>query len=187
MEEAQLWRQTQTATALSMALRRAEGWLRAPAAGTFLILSVENLPPQTNGRSPQAAIFDSVLYCSPRNRPRTLSNLFFLGWRGGGPHSSFHHFFAAVAEDSFRRTPSLLPQYGCIENTGTGTSLAVELFQTWGEEAGWRGSLPAINLDRETRRGGDCFKNGRKVLLTQQILTEHFVCEALFYTLGIDQ
>ncbi|KAI4585533.1 hypothetical protein MJG53_005767 [Ovis ammon polii x Ovis aries] len=43
---------------------------------------------------------------------------------GGRTPLSFHHFFAAAAEDSFQEDAiiklSALPQYGCIENTGTG-------------------------------------------------------------------
>lgn len=55
---------------------------------------------------------------------------------GGRAPLSFHHFFAAADNDNLQGDAvirlSALPTYGCIENTGTGTSRssAVELFQT---------------------------------------------------------
>lgn len=108
MEEAQLWRQTRTSLHLSTALRDAEGW---PGPRSWLIphLVCRDLPPRTHGRSPQAAVFDSILfYCSPRNRPRTLSNLFFLRLtREGGPHSLFTISSLLLLRTVSRRMPSL--------------------------------------------------------------------------------
>ena len=54
---------------------------------------------------------------------------------GGRTPLSFHHFFAADDHDNLQGDAvirlSALPMFGCIENTGTGTSrsFAVEFFQ----------------------------------------------------------
>lgn len=64
---------------------------------------------------------------------------------GGRTPLSFHHFFAADDQDNLQGDTviklSALPKYGCIENTGTGTSCdwAVECSRP-GEKA-WRGVI----------------------------------------------
>lgn len=123
-----------------MALRGAE---RRPGFGGLRVPhpSLENLPPPglegvpevTPGSTLQFSFFSHSYVQLPEDSPHS-----FLPQvdEGGRTPLSFHHFFAADDQDSLPGDAvirlSALPKYGCIENTGTGTSrrFAVEFCQT---------------------------------------------------------